>query len=68
MNFFITWLVVFFITGCSAVLDVFEDNKFYYKSGFQRVQLDIEDTKTNNIHPTTYVLASERERERFQCE
>ena len=51
MNFFIAWLVVFFITGCSTVLDVFEDNKFYYKSGFQRVQLDIEDTKTNNIHP-----------------
>ena len=51
MNLFIAWLALFFLTGCSTVLDVFEDNKFYYKSGFQRVQLDIEDKKTNNIHP-----------------
>ena len=51
MNFIITWLAVFFLTGCSTVLSVFEDNKFYYKSGLQRVQLDIEDKKSNNIHP-----------------
>ena len=47
MNILITWLALFFLTGCSTVLNVLEDNKFYYKSGFQRVQLDIEDTKTN---------------------
>ena len=51
MNLFIASLTLFFLTGCSTVLDVFDDNKFYYKSGFQRVQLDIEDKKTNNIHP-----------------
>ena len=27
------------------------DNKFYYKNGFQRVQLDIEDNNAKNIHP-----------------
>ena len=51
MNLFIASLTLFFLAGCSTVLDVFDDNKFYYKSGFQRVQLDIEDKKINNIHP-----------------
>ena len=39
------------LSSCSSVLDILEDNKFYYKNGNQRVQLDIEDEKTKNIHP-----------------
>ena len=32
-------------------IDIFEDNKYYYKSGYQRVQLDSEDKRIKNIHP-----------------
>ena len=39
------------LLGCSSIVNVFEDNKFYYKNGFQRVQLDIEDKNARNIHP-----------------
>ena len=39
------------LLGCSSIVNVFEDNKFYYKNGFQRVQLDIEDNNAKNIHP-----------------
>ena len=39
------------LLGCSSIVNVFEDNKFYYKNGFQRVQLDIEDKNAKNIHP-----------------
>ena len=39
------------LLGCSSIVNIFEENKFYYKNGFQRVQLDIEDKNTKNIHP-----------------
>ena len=43
-------IVLFFLTSCSSI-NIFDDNKFYYKSGYQRVQLDSEDEQTKNIHP-----------------
>ena len=39
------------LSGCSSIVNIFEENKFYYKNGFQRVQLDIEDKNAKNIHP-----------------
>ena len=39
------------LLGCSSIVNIFEENKFYYKNGFQRVQLDIEDKNAKNIHP-----------------
>ena len=41
---------LFFLVGCSNI-NIFEDNKFYYKSGYQRVQLESEDKRVKNIHP-----------------
>jgi hypothetical protein len=38
------------ISSCST-LNPFEDNKFYFKSGYQRVQLDVENDNAKNIHP-----------------
>ena len=35
----------FFLMGCSTVSDFFEDNKYYYKSGYQRVQLQVEENE-----------------------
>lgn len=43
-------IVLFFLVSCSSI-DIFDNNKFYYKSGYQRVQLDSEDEQTKNIHP-----------------
>ena len=43
-------IVLFFLVSCSSI-NIFDDNKFYYKSGYQRVQLDSEDKKIKNIHP-----------------
>ena len=43
-------IVLFFLVSCSSI-NIFDDNKFYYKSGYQRVQLDSEDEQTKNIHP-----------------
>ena len=42
--------ILFFLVGCSSI-NIFEDNKFYYKSGYQRVQLESEDKRVKNIHP-----------------
>ena len=42
--------VLFVLAGCSSI-NIFEDNKFYYKSGYQRVQLESEDKRIKNIHP-----------------
>ena len=42
--------ILFFLVGCSSI-NIFEDNKYYYKSGYQRVQLDSEDKRIKNIHP-----------------
>jgi hypothetical protein len=50
------YLKLFFISlftllsSCST-LNPFEGNKFYYKSGYQRVQLDVENDNAKNIHP-----------------
>ena len=33
------------------LLNPFKDNKFYYKNGYQRVQLDVENENIKNIHP-----------------
>ncbi len=43
-------IVLFFLVSCSSI-NIFDDNKFYYKSGYQRVQLDSEDKQIKNIHP-----------------
>ena len=43
--------LILMLSSCSSVLDILEDNKFYYKNGYQRVQLDIENENTKNIHP-----------------
>ncbi len=42
--------ILFIISSCSS-LNIFEDNKFYYKNGYQRVQLDSENENIRNIHP-----------------
>ena len=42
--------VLFFLVSCSSI-SIFDGNKFYYKSGYQRVQLDSEDKQIKNIHP-----------------
>ncbi len=39
------------LTGCSSVLNVFDDNKFFYKNGYQNVQLNSENEKIKNSHP-----------------
>lgn len=51
MRFFLVLSFSVFLCGCSTIVNVFEDNKFYYKNGFERVQLDIEDKNVKNIHP-----------------
>jgi len=50
LYFSVTFLILFLITSCSS-LNFFEDNKFYYKNGFQRVQLHSENKSVRNIHP-----------------
>ena len=42
--------ILLFIYSCSS-LNLFKDNKFYYKSGYQRVQLHSENGNVKNIHP-----------------
>ncbi len=39
-----------FLSSCTS-LNPFKDNKFYYKNGYQRVQLDTENESARNIHP-----------------
>ncbi|MAI29812.1 MAG: hypothetical protein CMP38_06360 [Rickettsiales bacterium] len=43
-------LIFVFLSSCST-FNPFKDNKFYYKNGYQRVQLDVENNNTKNIHP-----------------
>ena len=53
LNYMKNLLSVFFLiflTSCSSI-NIFEDNKFFYKSGYQRVQLESEDNRIKNIHP-----------------
>ncbi len=38
------------VHSCSS-LNFFEDNKFYYKNGYQRVQLHSENGNVKNVHP-----------------
>ena len=51
MRFIILFLAIFVNSGCSSVSSIFEDNKYFYKSGYQRVQLDSEGKNIKNIHP-----------------
>ena len=51
MRTLVVLLTSFIISGCSPVFDIFEDNKYFYKSGYQRVQLDSEGKNIKNIHP-----------------
>ena len=44
------FIILGILSSCAS-FSPFEDNKFYYKNGFQRVQLDIEDKNAKNIHP-----------------
>ena len=48
-NFFSLFLLLN-IYSCSS-LNLFEDNKFYYKNGYQRVQLHSENDSIRNVHP-----------------
>ena len=48
-NISLVLLLVIF-SSCSS-LNPFKENKFYYKNGYQRVQLDTENENIRNIHP-----------------
>ena len=43
-------LVLIIFSSCSS-FNPFKENKFYYKNGYQRVQLDVENENIRNIHP-----------------
>ena len=47
----ISLLLIFVILSSCSSLNPFEDNKFYYKNGYQRVQLNVENENVKNIHP-----------------
>jgi hypothetical protein len=47
---FLSLFTSIIICSCSS-LNFFEDNKFYYKNGYQRVQLHSENDNVRNIHP-----------------
>ena len=49
--FIITFLS--FLSSCSLTenFNFFSDNKFYYKSGYERIQVESENNKIQNIHP-----------------
>ena len=51
MTKIISLFLFFIIASCSTVSDFLTENKFYYKSGYNRVQLDIEDKRIKNAHP-----------------
>ena len=44
-------VVILFLTVSCTSISLFEDNKFYYKNGYQRVQLHTENKNIKNIHP-----------------
>jgi len=45
------FITIFIALSSCSTLNPFEDNKFYFKSGYQRVQLDVENDNAKNIHP-----------------
>ena len=45
------FIIIFIALSSCSTLNPFEDNKFYYKSGYQKVQLDVENENAKNIHP-----------------
>ena len=45
------FIPLFILLSSCSTLNPFEENKFFYKSGYQRVQLDSEDNQIKNIHP-----------------
>ncbi len=51
MRYLVFILVLITLSSCSTVMDIFDENKFYYKSGYQRVQIDTEDENIKNSHP-----------------
>ena len=42
---------IYYLYIVALHLNLFEDNKFYYKNGYQRVQLHSENENVRNIHP-----------------
>ena len=50
INIILLFSLLGFMTSCGS-LSLFEDNKFFYKNGYQRVQLHSENEKIRNIHP-----------------
>lgn len=51
INIFAIVIISIILSSCSSIGGLFDDNKYYYKSGYQRVQLDIENENANNSHP-----------------
>tara|TARA_B100000963_G_scaffold338584_1_gene335575 strand:+ start:465 stop:1484 length:1020 start_codon:yes stop_codon:yes gene_type:complete len=47
----ISFTLLFVILSSCSTLNPFKENKFYYKNGYQRVQLDVENANAKNIHP-----------------
>ncbi len=47
----ILFILLFVSLSSCSTLNPFKDNKFYYKNGYQRVQLDVENENVKNIHP-----------------
>ena len=47
----ISFTLLFVILSSCSTLNPFKDNKFYYKNGYQRVQLNVENENVKNIHP-----------------
>ena len=45
------FIPLFILLSSCSTLNPFEENKFFYKSGYQRVQLDVENENSKNIHP-----------------
>ena len=51
INIFAIFIISTILSGCSSIGGLFDDNKYYYKNGYQRVQLDIENESAKNSHP-----------------
>ena len=51
INIFVIFIISTILSGCSSIDGLFDDNKYYYKNGYQRVQLDIENESAKNSHP-----------------
>ena len=50
-NLYLPLVAFLILSSCSTVDDIFSFNKYYYKSGPERVQLDSENSKIINKHP-----------------